>query len=68
MVAALLLSTHIGMSGLNSVHPTLEFNDTTMLYLNSFNVPSVAIFKKLNSGNYNLRLGATTGYKREIIS
>lgn len=66
LLVGYLVGMHIGMSGLNEHHPILEVNDSVMVYENSFERASVAVFKKFEWGNYKFRAGLTSGYKSEM--
>lgn len=64
LVAGYLIGTHIGSKGLNDHHPFLEINNSALIYQNSFNRTSLAVFKTLNYDNFKLRIGLTTGYNK----
>lgn len=58
--------THLVNKELSNSHPFIEINDTVLLYRNSFEKTSVAAYASLGSDCFKLRVGLTTGYKRNM--
>jgi hypothetical protein len=59
---AYLVGMHLLNPDLHNQHPAIEFNKTLMIYQNSFEVPSVALYRTYQSGNWHFRAGLTSGY------
>lgn len=68
----LYLGAHLFATGLNDRHPSIlcynpKYNIGVAAYQNSFDVNSVAVYKKISHGPLSLKYGVTTGYSPTLF-
>jgi hypothetical protein len=66
------MGAHLFATGLSDRHPSVlcyspKYDLGIAAYQNSFDVNSVAVYKKISSGPLSLKYGLTTGYRSTLF-